>query len=75
MKFELVARGNMYPGGQAIHTGDTYSVNINISGVSTGSLLANDRYRDTILHQLSAQGLDLARTGYLSYGQWIVKSV
>ena len=75
MRFELTAKGFMCPGGQIIHAGDSYIVNVNLSGLQQSTVLSNSKATETIRQQLSYQGLDLPPHGYLSYGQWDVKQI
>lgn len=75
MKFEISARGYMSPGGQTIRSGDTYTVNVNMSGVHPNTVLSDSKAANAIRQQLSAQGLKLPPSGYLSYNQWNVKHV
>lgn len=65
----------MCPGGQIVHAGDTYIVNVNLSGLQQSTVLANSKATDAIRQQLAYQGLNLPSHGYLSYGQWDVKQI
>lgn len=75
MKLELTAKGYMCPGGQTIQPGDSFIVNVQLSGIQPSTVLANPKASESIRHQLSAQGLELPPHGYLSYGQWNVTQI
>lgn len=75
MKFELTAKGYMCPGGQQVHAGDSFIVNVQLSGVQPSTVLSNSKAAESIRHQLAAQGLELPPHGYLSYGQWNVSQI
>lgn len=77
MQFELTAKGNMFPGGQTVYGGSTYTVHVNLSGIDKDSVLVRNDARDLVVKQLAAQGLVLPPhgQGYLSYGQWSVKNI
>lgn len=75
MRLELTAKGYMCPGGQTIQPGDSFFVNVQLSGIHPSTVLANPKASESIRHQLSAQGLELPPHGYLSYGQWNVTQI
>lgn len=73
-QFVLTARHQSDIGGQHISRGDTFNINIPMTGITSVNLFGNSRCVDTLLRQLSAQGLDLPKNSpVLNGGHWDIK--
>lgn len=73
-QFVITARHSCNIGGQHIEKGDSFNINIAMTGIVPTGLFGNSRCADTILKQLSAQGLELPKNSpILNLGYWDVK--
>ncbi len=73
-QFVLTARHASCIGGQHIDRGQQFNINVCIMGITPINLFNNSRCADTILRQLSAQGLDLPKNSpLLNGGYWEIK--
>lgn len=74
-RFEISARHEMSLGqGNWVHKGDSFNINITIPNTVPGSLFGNLRNRESIVHQLYAQGIVLPTNScWLNANHWEIK--
>ena len=58
-QFTFTAKRNLTIGGQLITKGDTYNININSLFATPQNALSDSRFKDAILKQFAAQGLNI----------------
>lgn len=73
-QFTITARHTSNIGGQHVERGQQFNVNVCMMGITPINLFNNSRCADTILKQLSAQGLELPKNSpLLNGGHWDIK--
>lgn len=71
--FEIMARHDIYrAGGLHIDKGQTFTININMMGISPVNLFNNSRCADQLVRQFKINGIDVPKTdaGIYSRGAW-----
>ena len=74
--FELTAKHQIdRPGGLHIDRGQTFTVNINMMGITPNNLFGNSRCADVLVKQFQLNGNDVPKTdsGIYSRGAWDIK--
>ena len=74
--FELTAKHQIdRPGGLHIDKGQTFTVNINMMGITPNNLFGNSRCLDALVKQFQFNGIDVPKTdsGIYSRGAWDIK--
>lgn len=75
-KFEITAKNQMYHNGCIVEKGDTYTINIPMTGIAPYNLFNNSRCQKELFHQLKNLGLDPSPgSPWLFQGSWNVKMV
>lgn len=73
-QFILTARHISNIGGQHVDRGQQFRLNVCTTGITPINLFGNSRCSDTVLKQLSAQGLHLTKSSpLLNKGHWDIK--
>lgn len=74
--FELTAKHQIdRSGGLHIDKGQTFTVNINMMGITPNNLFGNTRCLDALVKQFQFNGIDVPKTdsGIYSRGAWDIK--
>ena len=74
--FELTARSPVYrTGGLYIERGQTFTVNINMIGITPNNLFNNSRCKNQLIQQFKNNGIDVPITdsGIYSRRAWDIK--
>lgn len=74
--FELTARNQIdRAGGLHIERGQTFSININMTGITPNNLFGNSRCADLLVRQFQNNGIYAPKTdtGIYARGAWDIK--
>ena len=74
--FELTAKHQIdRPGGLHIDRGQTFTININMMGITPNNLFGNSRCADVLVKQFQLNGIDAPKTdcGIYGRGAWEIK--
>ena len=75
-QFEITARHDINrPNGFHVDRGTTFTLNINVVGITPGNLFNNTRCQDALIQQFRVNGMDIPKSdyGFYSRGTWDIK--
>lgn len=75
--FEITARSDEYRAGNQLHIdrGQTFTINVNCTGITPNNLFNNSRCADALYRQFQLNGIDVPRTDplFTTAGKWEIK--
>lgn len=75
-KFEITARNQMSHNGLQVVKGESYVINIPMTGLEPYNLFTNSRCKNALYYQLKELGLEPAPgSPWLTQGNWDVKMI